>query len=110
MNALFFGFDAGTSVEMKRLHDQLLPNVTQFERGFEQVIIKAVLTIHSNLEMILKANAPPVVILYRHFNYHKKSVIMLKITLVDLVDDNSASNNSMIITEMQNFSEKIATE
>ena len=37
MNALFFGYDAGTSVEMKRLHDQLLPNVTMFERGFDQV-------------------------------------------------------------------------
>uniref|UniRef100_H2YDU9 Glutathione hydrolase n=1 Tax=Ciona savignyi TaxID=51511 RepID=H2YDU9_CIOSA len=39
MNSLWFGFDVGTSVEMKRVHDQLMPNVTDCEQGLDEAII-----------------------------------------------------------------------
>ncbi|XP_078482748.1 glutathione hydrolase 1 proenzyme-like [Ciona intestinalis] len=39
MNSLWFGFNVGESVEMKRIHDQLMPNITQCELGLHQDII-----------------------------------------------------------------------
>nr|XP_018666852.1 glutathione hydrolase 1 proenzyme isoform X1 [Ciona intestinalis] len=39
MNSLWFGFNVGESVEMKRIHDQLMPNVTQCEAGLDPEII-----------------------------------------------------------------------
>lgn len=37
MDCLWFGADVVTSVEKKRIHDQLMPNVTVFEQGFDKV-------------------------------------------------------------------------
>jgi len=41
MNCLWFGDDVGTSVEKKRIHDQLMPNLTSFEQGFDEVTPKS---------------------------------------------------------------------
>jgi len=35
---LWFGLNVSSSVEMKRIHDQLMPNHTFFEDGFDQVM------------------------------------------------------------------------
>ncbi|XP_072311533.1 glutathione hydrolase 1 proenzyme [Eucyclogobius newberryi] len=39
LNVLFFGFDLKTSVEDRRLHNQLSPNATVAEPGFDQKIL-----------------------------------------------------------------------
>uniref|UniRef100_H2YEV9 Glutathione hydrolase n=1 Tax=Ciona savignyi TaxID=51511 RepID=H2YEV9_CIOSA len=46
MNSLWFGFDVGTSVEMKRVHDQLMPNVTDCEQGLDESIISGLESKH----------------------------------------------------------------
>ena len=40
MNALWFGMNTDDSVQSKRLHDQLMPDVVQYEEGFDEVSCK----------------------------------------------------------------------
>ncbi|CAK8693132.1 unnamed protein product [Clavelina lepadiformis] len=40
LNSLFFGLDVGESVELQRIHDQLIPNETRWETGFDQMVVE----------------------------------------------------------------------
>ncbi|XP_032823644.2 glutathione hydrolase 1 proenzyme [Petromyzon marinus] len=67
-NALWFGMDVVGSVEHKRLHNQLMPNVTEIEKGFDQVVASGLQQRNHDLEWIDSAGSVVQAIL-RNGNY-----------------------------------------
>ncbi|KAK7895402.1 hypothetical protein WMY93_020727 [Mugilogobius chulae] len=57
LNALFFGFDLKKSVEDPRLHNQLSPNVTVAEPGFDQKILDGLILKNHLIEQLKSTGA-----------------------------------------------------
>nr|CAB3248949.1 gamma-glutamyltranspeptidase 1 [Phallusia mammillata] len=57
MDCLWFGADVVTSVEQKRIHDQLMPNETVFEDGFDEEVIKGMAEKQHNIAMSATAGS-----------------------------------------------------